>query len=36
MQHVKGIAITAAIVVGTLVVLHLVAPAGLKSYTGTT
>ena len=36
MQHVKGIAITAAIVVGTLVVLHLVAPAALKSYTGTT
>lgn len=36
MQHVKGIAITAAIVVGTLIVLHMVAPASVKTYLGTT
>lgn len=33
---VKKVAVTAGIVVATLVVLHLVAPAVVKSYTGTT
>ncbi len=32
---VKKIAINAAIVVGVLVVLHMFAPAALKTYTGT-
>ncbi len=33
---VKKIAITAALVLGTLVVWHFVAPASVKTYTGTT
>jgi hypothetical protein len=33
---VKKVAITAGIVVATLVVLHFVAPAAVKAYTGTT
>lgn len=36
MPHVKAIAVNAAIVVGVLVVLHMLAPASLKTYTGTT
>jgi len=33
---VKKIAVHAAVVVGVLVVLHLFAPAAVKTYTGTT
>jgi hypothetical protein len=33
---VKSLAIKAAVVVGVLVVLHLFAPAAVKTYTGTT
>ena len=33
---VKKVAITAAIVLATLVAWHFVAPAGIKTYTGTT
>lgn len=33
---VKKVAVTAGIVVLTLVVLHMVAPAAVKTYTGTT
>ncbi len=33
---VKKIAITAALVLGTLVAWHFLAPASVKTYTGTT
>ncbi len=32
---VKRVAITAGIVVATLILLHMVAPASVKAYTGT-
>ena len=35
-MHIKALAVNAAIVVGVLIVLHMVAPASLKTYTGTT
>ena len=33
---VKKFAVTAGFVVATLIVLHMIAPASIKAYTGTT